>query len=60
MAPYRLVSNPHEETDRPPSWYVERYAVDGRTEIVSPLFLKKWQALAEAERLSAKESDSCD
>jgi hypothetical protein len=57
MAPFRLVSNYYEDTTQPPAWYVERYTADGRTEIVSHLFLKRWDAQAEAERLRALEPD---
>jgi hypothetical protein len=34
-------------------WYVERATDDGRTEIVTPIYLKRWEAQAEAEQLSA-------
>jgi hypothetical protein len=57
MAIYRLVSNDQEGTDHRPGWYVERCTPDGKAEIVSPLFLKRWQAQAEIERLSAREPD---
>lgn len=57
MAQYRLVSNYREGTTHPPGWYVERYTADGLAEIVSPLYLKRWEAQAEVERLSAMEPD---
>jgi hypothetical protein len=57
MALFRLISNDREGTNQPPGWYVERYTADGQAEIVSPLFLKRWQAQAEVERLSAKEPE---
>ena len=58
MARYRLVSNYYEDTTQPPAWYVERYADNGSTERVSHLFLKRWDAQAEAERLRALEPDT--
>ena len=58
MARFRLVSNYYEDTTQPPAWYVERYIAEGKTEIVSHLYLKRWDARAEAERLRALEPDS--
>ena len=57
MALFRLVSNYQEGTTHAPGWYVERYSADGRAEIVSPLYLKRWDAQAEVERLTALEPD---
>jgi hypothetical protein len=57
MARFRLVSNYQEGINQPPSWYVERYTDDGKTETMSHPFLKRWEAQAELERLSALEPD---
>jgi hypothetical protein len=57
MAAFRLVSSYREDSNRPPGWYVERYTQDGQAEIVSPLFLKRWDAQAEVERLTAMEPE---
>jgi hypothetical protein len=56
MAAFRIVQKTDQATQMAVGWYVERATDDGRTEIVTPLYLKKWEAQAEAELLSAKDA----
>ncbi len=55
MTAYRVAQKRDEKTDRVVGWYVECAGDDGRTEIVTPLYLKNWEAQAEAERLRARD-----
>ena len=53
MTAYRVVQKTDEATAKVIGWYVERIGDDGRAETVTPLYLKRWEAQAEAEQLSA-------
>jgi hypothetical protein len=56
MAEFRVVQKTDETAQRVIGWYVERLGDDGRAETVTPLYLKRWEAQAEAEQLSAMDA----
>lgn len=56
MATFRVVQKTDEATAKVIGWYVERMSDDGHAETVTPLYLKRWEAQAEAEQLSAMDA----
>jgi hypothetical protein len=53
---FRVVQKTDEATGRVVGWYVERAGDDGRTEMVTPIYMKRWEAQAEAEQLTAMDA----